>query len=129
MLLSGRRTLRHVPFQAALAAACHNPLLKLAARRLEEKGQSHKPVIAAIAKRRVAVANAVPRSGAPWQHRPAAQRRLLLLQALPELTVVSCAQRHRRHGNRFAAAQEPQDRSLARRVGGPLRLPGHVGVA
>jgi transposase len=65
MIAGGRRALRQVLFQAALAAACHNPLLKTVARRLKEKGKPHKLVI-------IAVANAVLKSGTPWQDQTAA---------------------------------------------------------
>ncbi|MDQ1902383.1 transposase [Paracoccus sp. WLY502] len=50
MIAGGRRTLRHVLFQAALAAAYHNPVLKPVARRL------------------ITIANAVLKSGTAWQH-------------------------------------------------------------
>ena len=68
MIAGGRRTLRHVLFQAALAAACHNPVLKPVARRLKEKGKPHKLVIIAIARRLITIANAVLKSGTAWQH-------------------------------------------------------------
>lgn len=68
MIAGGRRALRHVLFQAALAAACHNPLLKGMAKRLKQKGKPHKLVIVAIARRLITVANAVLKSGTPWQH-------------------------------------------------------------
>jgi transposase len=38
-IAGGRRALRHVLFQAALAAACHNPLLKTVAKRMKEHGK------------------------------------------------------------------------------------------
>ena len=72
MIAGGRRALRHVLFQAALAAACHNPILNTVARRLKEKGKPHKLVIIAIARRLITIANAVLRSGLPWQHQRAA---------------------------------------------------------
>lgn len=72
MIAGGRRALRHVLFQAALAAACHNPILKVVARRLKEKGKPHKLVIIAIARRLITIANAVLKTGTPWQHQPAA---------------------------------------------------------
>lgn len=68
MIAGGRRTLRHVLFQAALAAACHNPVLKPVARRLKGKGKPHKLVIIAIARRLITIANAVLKSGTAWQH-------------------------------------------------------------
>lgn len=71
MIAGGRRALWHVLFQAVLAAACHNPLLKLVAKRLKEKGKLHKLVIIAIARRLITIADAVLRSGTPWQPQPA----------------------------------------------------------
>lgn len=68
MIAGGRRALRHVLFQAALAAAGHNPVLKPIARCLKERGKPHKLVIIAIARRLITVANAVLKSGIPWQH-------------------------------------------------------------
>jgi transposase len=67
MIAGGRRSLRHVLFQAALAAACHNPVLKLTAKRLKERGKPHKLIIIAIARRMVTIANAIIKSGTPWQ--------------------------------------------------------------
>lgn len=69
-IAGGRRSLRHVLFQAALAAACHNPVLKPVAKRLKERGKPHKLVIIAIARRLVAIANAIIKTGTPWQFRP-----------------------------------------------------------
>lgn len=68
MIAGGRRALRHVLFQATLAAACHNPALKPVARRLKEKGKPHKLVIIAVARRLITIANAVLKSSIPWQH-------------------------------------------------------------
>ena len=59
-------------FQAALAATCHNPLLKSAAKRLNKNGKLHKPVIIAIARRLVTIANAVLKNGTPWRPQPCA---------------------------------------------------------
>jgi transposase len=69
-IAGGRRSLRHVLFQAALAAACHNPVLKPAAQRLKMRGKPHKLVIVAIARRLVTIANAILKTGIPWQARP-----------------------------------------------------------
>lgn len=66
----GRRSLRHVLFQAALAAACHNPILKPVSKRLKERGKPHKLVIIAIARRLVIIANAIIKTGKPWQVQP-----------------------------------------------------------
>lgn len=59
-------------FQAALAATCHNPLLKSAAKRLNKNGKLHKPVIIAIARRLITIANAVLKTATPWQHQTGA---------------------------------------------------------
>ncbi|MEW9309931.1 transposase [Labrys neptuniae] len=42
MIVGGRRALRHVLFQAALAAACHNAVLRPLAKRLKERAKPHK---------------------------------------------------------------------------------------
>ena len=67
MIAGGRRALRHVLFQVALAAACHNPALKPLAKRLKERGKPHKLIIIAVARRLVAIANAVIRTTTPWR--------------------------------------------------------------
>ena len=69
-IAEGRRSLRHVLFQAALAAACHNPVLKPVAQRLNTRGKPHKLVIVAIARRLVTIANAIFKTGIPWQANP-----------------------------------------------------------
>ncbi|AUM73909.1 IS110 family RNA-guided transposase [Paracoccus jeotgali] len=69
-IAGGRRSLRHVLFQAALAAACHNPILRPVAKRLKERGKPHKLTIIAIARRLVTIANAIIKTGAPWQPQP-----------------------------------------------------------
>ena len=61
----GRRGLRHVLFQAALAAASHNPVLKPVAQALKIRGKPHKLVIVAIARRLVTIANAILKTGIP----------------------------------------------------------------
>ena len=66
-IAGGRRSLRRVLFQAALAAACHNPVLKPVAKRLKERGKPHKLVIFAIARRLITIANAIIKTGIPWQ--------------------------------------------------------------
>ena len=59
--------MRQVLFQAALAAACHNPALKLLAKRLKERGKPHKLIIIAVARRLVAIANALLKTTTPWR--------------------------------------------------------------
>ena len=71
-IAGGRRALRHVLYQAALAAACHNPVLKLVAQRLKARGKPHKVVIVAIARSLATIANAILKSGIPWQAKPIA---------------------------------------------------------
>lgn len=63
--------MRHVLFQAALAAACHNPTLKPVAQRLKECEKPHKLVIVAIARRLITIANAILKTGETWRHQPA----------------------------------------------------------
>jgi transposase len=66
-IAGGRRSLRHALSQAALAAADHNPVLKIVAKRLKERRKPHKLVIVAIARRLATIANAVLKTGFPWQ--------------------------------------------------------------
>ena len=66
-IAGGRRALRRVLFQAALAAACHNPVLKPVAQRLKDRAKPHKLVIIAIARRLATIANAILKTGIPWQ--------------------------------------------------------------
>ena len=54
-------------FQVALAAAYHNPMLKLVAQRLKKRGRPYKLVIVAIARRLVPIANAILKTGIPWR--------------------------------------------------------------
>lgn len=67
VIAGGRRSLRQVLFQAALAAARHNPLLKPLAKRLKERGKPHKLIIIAIARKLVVTANALLETATPWQ--------------------------------------------------------------
>ena len=69
-IAGGRRALRHVLFQAALAAACHNPVLKPIAQALKRRGKPHKLLIVAIARRLVTIANAILKTGVPWKTQP-----------------------------------------------------------
>ena len=65
-----RRALRRVLFQAALAAVCHNLVLKPIAQSLKGRGKPHKLVIVAIARRLITIANAILKTGTPWQAQP-----------------------------------------------------------
>jgi len=69
-IAGGRRALGHVLFQAALAEASHNPVLKTVARAVKIRGKTHKLVIVAIARRLVTIANAILKTGIPWQPQP-----------------------------------------------------------
>ena len=64
-----RRSLRQVLFQAALAAACHNPVLKPVAQRLKMRGKPHKLVI--VARRLVTIANAILKTRVQGRQNPA----------------------------------------------------------
>lgn len=66
----GRRSLRHVMFQAALVACYHNPVLKAFAVRLRKAGKPHKVIITAVARKLVTIANALRKSGQMWDHQP-----------------------------------------------------------
>lgn len=66
-IAGGRRALRQVLYQAALAAACHNPVLKALAKRLKGRGKPHKVVIIAITRRLVTIANAILKTGQTWR--------------------------------------------------------------
>lgn len=70
MIAGGRRALRHVLYQAALAAACHNPTMKPLAKRLKERGKPHKLVIVTIARKLVTTANAILKTNVPWRKMP-----------------------------------------------------------
>lgn len=64
----GRRSLRHVMFQAALVASHHNPVLKTFADRLREAGKPHKVIVTAVARKLVTIANALCRSQTKWTY-------------------------------------------------------------
>jgi transposase-like protein len=54
-------------FKLMMSAACHIPTLKPVAKRLKERGKPHKLVIIAIARRLFTIANAIIKTGIPWQ--------------------------------------------------------------
>lgn len=58
-------SLRYALFQAVLAAAGLNPVLKLVAKCLKELRKSHK-VVVAIVRRLIIIANATVKTGTPW---------------------------------------------------------------
>jgi transposase len=63
----GRADVRRVLYMAALAAVRHNPLLKRFKERLAKAGKKAKVILTAVARKLVVIANAVLRSGRPWQ--------------------------------------------------------------
>ena len=65
-IAGGRRALRHVLFQAALAAAGHNPVLRPIAQALKTRGKPHKLIIVAAARRLVTIATAIRKTGVSW---------------------------------------------------------------
>lgn len=62
----GRKAVRNVLFMAARAARRFNPLLKPFAERLEAAGKPDKVIQVAVARKLLIQANAVLRSGKPW---------------------------------------------------------------
>jgi len=53
-------------FQAALVAAHHNPTLRQFAERLRKAGKPHKVIITAVARKLVALANALCKKRQKW---------------------------------------------------------------
>lgn len=62
----GRREVRNVLYMAALAARRFNPSLKMFADRLEALGKKPKVILVAVAHKLLIIANAIVRSGRPW---------------------------------------------------------------
>jgi transposase len=62
----GRADVRCVLYMAALAAARHNPALRAFKERLKAAGKKAKVILTAVARKLVVLANAVLRSGRPW---------------------------------------------------------------
>lgn len=63
----GRTWLRHLLYQAALVASNHNPVLKIFAKRLKEKGKPHKLVLIAVARKLIIIANALLAKNVKWK--------------------------------------------------------------
>ena len=63
----GRRPVRNVVYMAAVTASRHNPILKPFYERLIAKGKPVKVALVAVMRRLIVFANAVLRSGQPWQ--------------------------------------------------------------
>jgi transposase len=63
----GRRTVRTALFIAALVAAHHNPTLKAFYDRLVAAGKPKKLALTAVARKLLAILNAIIRDRKPWQ--------------------------------------------------------------
>jgi transposase len=70
----GRAVVRRVLYLAALSAVRHNPVLQAFRARLAARGKRPKVILTAVARRRLVIANAIIRSGRPWQAELAAAR-------------------------------------------------------
>jgi transposase len=70
----GRAVVRRERYLAALSAVRHNPVLKAFRNRRAERGKRPKGILTAVARRRLVIANAIRRSGRPWQAELAAAR-------------------------------------------------------
>jgi len=66
-IAGGRRWIRHILYQAALVASYHNPVLKIFADRLRKAGKPHKVVITAIARKLIAILNAIIAQNRLWR--------------------------------------------------------------
>jgi transposase len=62
----GRSLLRSVMYMAALSARRHNPVLRAFADRLAQAGKRPKVILTAVARKLLVIANAILRSGQPW---------------------------------------------------------------
>jgi transposase len=62
----GRSFVRSVLYMAALTARKHNPVLRAFADRLEQAGKRPKVILTAVARKLIVIANAILRSGQPW---------------------------------------------------------------
>jgi transposase len=62
----GRSSVRSVLYMAALTARRFNPVLRVFADRLAAAGKRPKVILAAVARKLLVIANAILRSGRPW---------------------------------------------------------------
>lgn len=65
-IAGGRGQVRSVLYMAALSARRHNPALRALADRLKAAGKRPKVILVAVARKLLVIANAVLRSGRPW---------------------------------------------------------------
>jgi len=62
----GRAAVRRILYLAALSAVRHNPALKAFGDRLSARGKKPKVILTAVARKLLVIANAVVRTGLPW---------------------------------------------------------------
>jgi transposase len=70
-IVGGRRQVRSVLYMAALSARRFNPVLRALADRLTAAGKRPKVVLVAVARKLLVIANAILRSGTPWDPKAA----------------------------------------------------------
>jgi transposase len=70
----GRAAVRRVLYLAALSAVRHNPALKAFRDRLSARGKKPKVILTAVARKLLVIANAVIRTGLPWDPQLAMSR-------------------------------------------------------
>lgn len=70
----GRAVVRRALYLAALSAVRHNPVFRAFRERLSARGKRPKVILTAVARRLLVIANAILRSGQPWQAELAAAR-------------------------------------------------------
>ena len=63
----GRAAVRRILYLAALSAVRHNPALKAFRDRLSARGKKPKVILTAVARKLLVIANAVVRTGRPWE--------------------------------------------------------------
>jgi transposase len=68
-IAGGRASVRAVLFMAAHSAAKHNPALRPFAERLKAAGKEPKVVLVAVARKLLVIANAILKSGKPWDRK------------------------------------------------------------
>ena len=66
-IVGGRAAVRKALYMAALASTRHNPVLGAFYRRLRADGKAAKTALIAVARKLLCIANAVVRTGSPWQ--------------------------------------------------------------
>lgn len=70
----GRAVVRRALYLSALVAVRHNPVFRVFRERLAARGKRPKVILTAVARRLLVIANAILRSGQPWQAELAAAR-------------------------------------------------------